>query len=119
MCEPSAMLPGTLVTEHEMLFWVGTFYRLHRRRKWLVPIHLKTIDRPIVLPDGTPSLGSDGKPALMRCVRELALRETRGHLTWELIEYTIGVPGVCFSRCASFDEAMAYFNGQPEPLQVP
>ena len=55
----------------------------------------------------------------MRCVREVARREAGGQVTWEVIEYSVGVPGVQFCRCASLDEAMARFDAPPEPARLP
>lgn len=113
---PSETVPGTTTTEHQMLFWVGVFYRLHQRRKRLIPLKLKTVDRSVMSRDGSPVGGRDGQPMLMRCVREVALRQVRGQVSFEVIEYAVGVPGLSFHRCASLDEAMARFDSEPEPL---
>mgnify|MGYP000034056510 CR=1 FL=1 len=51
--EPSPTLPGSATTENEMLFWVGCFYRLHQRRKRLIPVHIKTLDCPVAMADGS------------------------------------------------------------------
>lgn len=101
-----------------MLFWVGCFYRLHKRRKRLIPVQIKTLDCPIQRPDGSPVTGSDGQPVLMRCVREVAVSEARGQVTWNVIEYGIGVPDVRFFRCQSFDAAMNRFAAAPVPVRL-
>lgn len=49
-----------------MLFWVGVFYRLHQRRKRLIPVHIKTIDCPVARADGSPVTYGDSRPVLMR-----------------------------------------------------
>ena len=116
--EPSPTLPGSTTTENEMLFWVGFFYRLHQRRKRLIPVHIKTLDCPVAQTDGSPVTCGDGRPVLMRCVREVALREARGHLTWEFIEYTVGVPGVRFRPCSSLNDALNRFDAAPEPVRL-
>ena len=116
--EHSPTLSGSTTTEHEMLFWVGLFYRLHQRRKRLIPVHLKTLDRPIAKADGSPVTSGDGQPLLMRCVREVAVRERRGHLTWEVIEYEVGIPGFRSRPCQSLDEAMVRFESSPEPVHL-
>lgn len=118
LVEPSPTIPGSTTTEHEMLFWVGFFYRLHQRRKRLIPVHLKTLDCPIEKADGSALTCDDGKPVLTRCVREVAFHETRGHLTWKLIEYTVGVPGVRFCPCESLADAMARFDAAPEAVRM-
>ena len=51
---------------------------------------------PVEKQDGAPVTARDGQPTRMRCVREVALRYARGHVTWEVIEYAVGVPGVRF-----------------------
>ena len=99
-----------------MLFWVGCFYRLHQRRKHLIPVHIKTLDCPVAKADGSPVTCGNGRPVLMRCVREIALREARGHLTWQFIEYTVGVPGVRFRPCTSLSDALKRFDAAPEPV---
>ena len=116
---PSPALPGTTTTDSEMLFWVGVFYRVHQRRKWLIPIQLKTLDCPIEKPDGSPVLGGDGQPARMRCVREVARREARGQVTWTVIEYSTSVPGLRFCPYPSLDDAMRHFDAAPEPVRLP
>lgn len=118
IAQPSPAIPGSTTTEHEMLFWVGLFYRLHQRRKHLIPVHLKTLDCPVANADGSPVTCGDGRPVLMRCVREIALREARGHLAWEFIEYTIGVPGVRFRSCASLPDALSCFDAAPQPVRL-
>lgn len=118
IAEPSPTIPGSVTTENEMLFWAGFFYRLHQRRKRLIPVHLKTLDCPVAKADGSPVTCGDGRPMLMRCVREVALRETRGHLTWEFIEYAVGVPGVRFRSCSSLPDAMSCFDAAPEPVRL-
>lgn len=118
IAEPSPTIPGSTTTEHEMLFWVGVFYRLHQRRKRLIPVHLKTLDCPVAKADGSPVTCGNGRPVLMRCVREIALREARGRLTWQFIEYAVGVPGVRFQSCPSLHAAMACFDAAPEPVRL-
>lgn len=118
LTEPSPTIPGSTTTEHEMLFWVGLFFRLHQRRKRLIPVQLKTLDCPVEKADGSPVTSEDGRPVLMRCVREVAIREMRGHLSWEVIEYAVGIPGLRSCPCQSLDEAMARFESAPEPVRL-
>lgn len=118
IAEPSPTIPGATTTEHEMLLWVGFFYRLHQRRKRLIPVHIKTIDCPVAKADGSPVTCGDGRPMLMRCVREVALREAHGRLAWEVIEYAVGLPGVRFCAYQSLTEAMARFDDAPEPVRL-
>lgn len=118
LAEASTTIPGSTTTEHEMLFWVGLFFRLHQQRKHLIPVQIKTLDCPVEKADGSLVLRGDGQPALMRCVREVALREARGQISWEVIEYAVGVPGVRFCPYPSLSEAMARFDAAPEPVRL-
>jgi hypothetical protein len=88
-------------------------------RKRLVPVQLKTLDCPVEKHDGSPLIGGDGQPVYMRCIREVALRESRGQVTWEIIEYAVGVPGFSFRPCASLDEARARFDAAPDAVKLP
>ena len=117
MLEASPTLPDSTTTENELLFWVGCFYRLHQRRKRLIPLHIKTLNCPVAQADGSPVTCGDGRPVLMRCVRKVAPREARGHLAREFIEYTVGVPGVRFRPCTSLNDALNRFDGAPEPVR--
>lgn len=119
IAEPSPTIPGSTTTEHEMLFWVGVFYRLHQQRRSLIPVHIKTIDCPVARADGSPVTCGESRPVLMRCVREIALYEARGCLSWQFIEYTVGVPGVRFQSCPSLASAIARFDAAPTTVRLP
>ncbi|MBL9008889.1 MAG: hypothetical protein JNJ46_31805 [Myxococcales bacterium] len=66
--------------------------------------------------DGHTVRGRDGQPRLMRCVREIARRELRGKIVFEVIDYAIGEPSVRFSRCASLEEATSRYHTAPNPI---
>ena len=105
--EAVADLPGSTTTENGCCSGPASSIACIQRRKRPIPVHIKTLDCPVAGANGSLLTCGDGRPVLMRCVRESRrLRESRGHLTWEFIEYTVrsprrAVPAVLLAeRCA-------------------
>lgn len=117
LSQPSPPIGDTCTTHNQMLFWVGWFARFHTDGRPYVPYEIKTIDCPIVRSDGSPVLDADGKPKVMRCVRELARSEVGGVVRWQMITWNIGQVGATFQRCASLDEARDVFSAPILPVR--
>lgn len=119
--EPSPTINGTSTTENAMLFWVGWFARFHLDPEGprYVPHQIRTLDRPVCRPDGTPVLHADGQPLMMRCIREVAHAHIVDDRPWMVFHWLIGEPGLSIQKFATLDAALAAFNATPEPAVLP
>lgn len=114
--QPSPSIAST--THNEMLFWVGWFARFHADGAPYVPYEIKTLDCPVVHADGSPVLGQDGHPQMMRCLREVARHEVSGSIEWLMISWHIGVPGMAFQKYSTLDNAIDACHGPTQPVHL-
>ena len=116
---PSPSIANTCTTHNQMLFWVDLFARMHRPSLGYVPYDLKTLDCPVINPDGSLRLRSDGQPETMRCVREVARHTIGDRVEWVMFSWNIGQVGIAMPSFLTLDEAMAHFNAPPSPVLLP
>lgn len=116
LSQPSSRIGDTYTTHNQMLFWVGWFARFHTDGKTYVPYELRTIDCPVISSDGSPVLDADGKPQVMRCVREIARSEVGGTVRWQLITWNVGQVGATFQPCPSLEAAQTDFAAPVLPV---
>ena len=117
LSQPSSRIGDTCTTHNQMLFWVGWFARFHTDGRSYVPYEIKTVDCPVVESDGSPVLDADGKPQVMRCVREIARSEAGGTEHWHMITWNLGQVGATFQACASLAHARSAFSVPTTSIQ--